>query len=221
MGNTRKFRRKYSGPAHMWQKDRILLEKDYTKEYGFKNKKEIWKMTSLLNKFQALAKEYIYSRTRQAEKESKQLLTRLKSIGLLNEASMLNDVLTLTGKDLFERRLQTIVFRMGLARSVKQSRQLISHGHIKVNGTKVSSPSYIVKKAEEDKITFAENSSFSDAAHPERTVIDAKKAADLAKKAQAQANGGEVKEEKREERKDRRDRKPRQRREGSHHEKKH
>lgn len=46
---------------------------------------------------------------------------------------------------LLERRLDTVVYRMGFARTIMQSRQFVNHGHIKVNGVKVNIPSYLVK----------------------------------------------------------------------------
>jgi len=46
---------------------------------------------------------------------------------------------------LLERRLDNIVFRLGFAYSRNQSRQLVSHNHILVNGKRVNIPSYIVK----------------------------------------------------------------------------
>jgi small subunit ribosomal protein S4 len=46
---------------------------------------------------------------------------------------------------ILETRLDNTVFKIGLAKSRKQSRQLVSHGHITVNGKKVNIPSYQVK----------------------------------------------------------------------------
>lgn len=46
---------------------------------------------------------------------------------------------------LLERRLMTLVYRMGIARSIFDARQLINHGHIEVDGKKVDIPSYMVK----------------------------------------------------------------------------
>ncbi len=51
--------------------------------------------------------------------------------------------------ELLERRLDNVVFRAGLAPTRRASRQLVSHGHILVNGQKVSSPSYSVKAGEQ------------------------------------------------------------------------
>jgi small subunit ribosomal protein S4 len=171
MGDIKKIRKKFQRPSHPWQKERILRENAMVKEYGLKNKTEVWKLISLLANFKRAAKESISSTNKQSMREAEQLLLRLRSIGLLSQTSMLNDVLTLTEKDVMERRLQTIVYRKGYARSLNQARQLIVHSHIKINGRKISSPSYIVKKDEEDKISYAENSALFVADHPERTKI--------------------------------------------------
>jgi small subunit ribosomal protein S4 len=46
---------------------------------------------------------------------------------------------------MLERRLDNLVYRMGIATSRAQGRQVVRHGHITVNGKKVNIPSYIVK----------------------------------------------------------------------------
>ena len=55
-----------------------------------------------------------------------------------------------------ERRLDTVVQRLGFALSRRQARQLVRHGHIAVNGRKVNIPSYEVSPGEE--VTVRENS---------------------------------------------------------------
>ena len=50
---------------------------------------------------------------------------------------------------LLERRLDNIVCRMGFAGSRRQSRLLVAHGHIRVNGRKVTIPSYLVKAGDD------------------------------------------------------------------------
>ncbi len=57
---------------------------------------------------------------------------------------------------LLERRLDNVVFRLGFARSVKEARQMVNHGHILVNNKKVNIPSYLVKKG--DVISVREKS---------------------------------------------------------------
>ncbi len=57
-----------------------------------------------------------------------------------------------TGENLIimlERRLDNVVRRAGMAASHAQARQLILHGHVRVNGHKVNIPSYLVKVGEE------------------------------------------------------------------------
>ncbi len=56
---------------------------------------------------------------------------------------------------LLERRLDNVIFRMGIGASRAQSRQLVNHGHFLVNGKKVNIPSYIIKVG--DIITVKEN----------------------------------------------------------------
>ncbi len=56
---------------------------------------------------------------------------------------------------LLERRLDSAVYRMGFAASRSESRQLVMHGHVKVNGKRLDIPSYIVRLG--DKIEINEN----------------------------------------------------------------
>lgn len=60
-----------------------------------------------------------------------------------------------TGKALMvylERRLDNVVYRAGFARSRKEARQIVSHGHIEVNGHKVDIPSYLVEVGDEIRL---------------------------------------------------------------------
>jgi small subunit ribosomal protein S4 len=175
MGQTKKIRKKYETPAHPWQKERIIEEKEYLRTYGFKNKKEIWKEVAKLKKARLQAKKVIADKSsEQANKEKEQLLTRLVRFGLLTKDSKLEDVLGLKSSDFFERRLQTLVFKKGLARSPKQARQFIVHGHVVVNNKKVTAPSYMVSLEEESKIIFSPISTISKADHPERAILKKK-----------------------------------------------
>ena len=49
---------------------------------------------------------------------------------------------------MLERRLDNVVFRLGLANTRREARQLVSHGHFTVNGQRVDIPSYLVKPGE-------------------------------------------------------------------------
>ncbi|MHC1635666.1 MAG: 30S ribosomal protein S4, partial [Candidatus Methanospirareceae archaeon] len=93
-------------------------------------------------------------------KKGEQILDSLKRKGILEEGAKMEDALGLTARNILERRLQTIVFKKGLANTIKQARQLIVHGHIAVDGRRVTAPSYIVERDEEDKIGFYGEVSF-------------------------------------------------------------
>jgi len=58
----------------------------------------------------------------------------------------------ITGENLLgtlERRLDSVIYRMGLGTSRAQARQIVRHGHIQVNGRKVNIPSFVVKPGDE------------------------------------------------------------------------
>lgn len=196
MGDPKKIRKTYSTPNHPWSRTRIEEEAVLKKDYALANKKEIWKMGSTLKNFKTQVKNLSASRTQQAELEKSNLMQKLKKIGLLSETSTLGDILSMSTKDILERRLQTLVYRKGFAKSMKQARQFITHRHVSIGDKKITAPSYIVSVAEEEMISFSKNSPFSDAEHPELKSVK-----------KAKAPGAEKKEERR--RKDTRQRRRR------------
>ncbi|WP_423792264.1 30S ribosomal protein S4 [Methanocaldococcus indicus] len=173
MGDPRRrYKKKYETPNHPWIKERIEREKELCRKYGLRRKREVWKAETILRKYRRQARRLIGDRSEQALIEEKQLFDVLRKYGILiKDNPTLDDVLSLTVEDILDRRLQTFVFRKGLARTPRQARQLIIHGHIAVNGRVVTVPSYMVKVEEEDKITYAKNSPFNNNDHPERAKI--------------------------------------------------
>ncbi|MBW2974784.1 30S ribosomal protein S4 [Candidatus Woesearchaeota archaeon] len=168
MGHPKLKKKTYSKPAHPWQKERIEEEKALLKEFGLKNKKEVWRVDSLLRKYAKQAKNLIVLNTPQSELEKSQLIKKLSSLGLIEENAKLEDVLTIKLKDILGRRLQTIVYKNKLSKTIRQARQLITHEHIMIGEKKITSPSYIVRKNEEPMVNFAPGSSLSSEDHPER-----------------------------------------------------
>ena len=71
------------------------------------------------------------------------------------EAERLSGVTGETMLSLIERRLDNVVYRMGIGASRAEARQIVNHGHICVNGKKVNIPSYQVKAG--DIISIKEN----------------------------------------------------------------
>ena len=69
----------------------------------------------------------------------------------------------ITGENLLqllESRLDNVIFRLGLANTRRESRQMVSHGHVLVNGKRLDIPSYRVKVG--DVITLKESTKSSD-----------------------------------------------------------
>ena len=58
---------------------------------------------------------------------------------------------------LIERRLDNVVYRMGIGSSRSECRQIVNHGHITVNGKRVNIPSYIVKVGDEIAVSIPLN----------------------------------------------------------------
>lgn len=176
MGDPKRIRSKYDTPVHPWQKERLETEKSLVQKYGLVNKKEVYKANSRLKKYKDLAKSLVAKQGDQAEVEKNHLFSKLKSLNLIQEDS-LDNVLGLSTEQLLDRRLQTVIVKLGLARSVKQARQMIVHKHVSVNGKKITSPSYLVNVSEEGNITFHSSSAFVDEEHPERKLPEVSKEA--------------------------------------------
>lgn len=154
MGHPRKARKKYDTPPHPWNADRIKEENKLTNKYGLKSKKEIWKAETMVRRYRRDARYLLGLSTEQTGDERKQLLGHLIKLGFLKENAKLEDVLNLTVDDVLQRRLQTMVHKKGLSRTAKEARQFVIHGHIALDGKKIDSPSYLVKKGQENLIDY-------------------------------------------------------------------
>ncbi|MEM3422597.1 MAG: 30S ribosomal protein S4 [Candidatus Bilamarchaeaceae archaeon] len=153
MGDPRRLRNKFSKPKRLWDEDRIKRDTQLKKEYGLKNSSEIWKADEELRKYRREARRLLSLGEEERLADAKKILTKLSRLGIM-KGGTIDDILSLSVRDILERRLQTIVYRKGLAKSPKQARQLITHGFISVNGRKVNVPSYLVLAKEEDTIKY-------------------------------------------------------------------
>ncbi len=158
MGHPRKSRKKYDTPSHPWNADRIKEENRLARKYGLKTKKEIWKAETLVKRYRRDARQLLGTSSEHSPNERSQLLSHLMKLGFLGENAKLEDVLNLTTEDVLRRRLQTMVHQKGLANTAKQSRIMVVHGHIALDGKKIDAPSYLVKSGEENLIGFYEGS---------------------------------------------------------------
>lgn len=195
MGDPKFSRRKYDTPAHPWEGDRIKEENELLMKYGLKNKRELWRAKSFVRSLRSQSKD-LQARIRtgdpQAKTETDLLLARCSRLSLLpQEGATLNDVLSLNTEALLARRLQTIVYRKGLAYTPKQARQLIVHGHAAVGPRKVTIPGYIVKRGEEEQIQYHAASPISNELHPMRPKPEELKAKLEAESAKVHVEEGE------------------------------
>jgi len=134
------------------------------KQYGLRNRRELWKVESTLRNYRRVARKLLGTpglvddEQAHEHRVARDILANLRRLGVLSAESGLDNVLTMKVEDLLERRLQTQVLRRGLAHTLKEARQRIVHGHITVAGKKVTVPSYLVSVEDESRMAFYDNS---------------------------------------------------------------
>ncbi len=138
----------YSRPKRPFDKARIEEEVEIKKEFGLKNKKEIWKAEAKIKSIREKAKKLISAN----EEEKKTFFERLRKIGF--NVSSISDVLSLDKRDYLKRRLQTILVEKKMAHTPKGARQLITHKKVLIRGESINAPSYIVPVELENKISI-------------------------------------------------------------------
>jgi len=147
----RKLKSKYRRPKRPWDKARIEEEKKLMEKYGLRRKREIWRAKEILRKFRRRARDLNAEKDKEKERV---LIEKLYKLGLVEKDATLDDVLSLTVEDILERRLQTLVYKLGLAKTPKQARQFIVHGHIAFAGKRTVYPSFLVPRGKEKEISF-------------------------------------------------------------------
>jgi len=138
----------YSRPKRPFEKARIDQEAQIKKQFGLKNKREIWKAEASIKKIREKAKKLISAKA----EEQQEFFERLNKIGL--DVKSIADVLSLEKEDYMKRRLQTVVFNKKLAKTINSARQIIVHKKVLIAGRAVNIPSYVVPVSLEGKITI-------------------------------------------------------------------
>ena len=124
----------YQTPRRPFEKARLDQELKLIGQYGLRNKREVWRVKYTLAKIRTAARQLLMLDEKHPRRlfEGNALLRRLVRIGVLDESRMkLDYVLGLKVEDFMERRLQTQVFKLGLAKSIHHARVLIKQRHIR------------------------------------------------------------------------------------------
>tara|TARA_B100001996_G_C18558399_1_gene553636 strand:+ start:71 stop:730 length:660 start_codon:yes stop_codon:yes gene_type:complete len=174
MGHPKFSRPKYDTPPHPWKAARIEEEHAIRANHGLKNMTEIWKAKSALRRIRGQAMKLI-GRVDTSEghfaREKEDMLQSLNRKGLISSDAILDDILSLTAEDILNRRLQAQVYYKGLACSMKQARQLVTHGQICIGDQKVTIPSYHVSRDEEELLRYHPKSNLNNENHVIRQTI--------------------------------------------------
>jgi len=178
LGDPRKQRKTFETPRHPWRKEQLDEELRLLGEYGLRNKRELRRHETALSKTRGIARSLLGATEEERARLESQYLTSLAKLGILSTGATVDDILDLNVKDLMERRLQTMVFRTGLAKSVHQARQFVTHGHISIGGSIVTVPGYIVRRDDETRIAFHTQSALSNPQHPSRSTQAGSRAAE-------------------------------------------
>ncbi len=152
MGDPKKQRKKYETPRHPWRRAQIQDELKLIGDYGLRNKRELWRYKTEISRIRGMVRSLLAKPEETRSKTERDILLSLKRLGILSEDATLDNVLDLNVTNLLERRLQTVVARSGMAKSMHHARQLISHGHITIGGRSVTVPGYAVRREEQPEI---------------------------------------------------------------------
>ena len=171
MGDPKKKHKMYTTPKRPYDYDVFMEELKLLGAYGLRNKRELWRHRTKLRHIRRIAREKLSMDPLERAEDEREMIRKLHARGLVDERAALEDVLTLTIESLMGRRLQTIVHRRGMAKSLFQARQLITHGHIAIDGRKVKAPSYKVTLDDEASLDYAESSPLHASNHPLRQEL--------------------------------------------------
>ena len=163
IGAPRTYSKTYSTPARPYESARLDAVLKLAGEYGLKNKREIYRIGFQLSKIRRAARNLLTRDEKDTKRlfEGNALIRRLVRVGVLSEDKMkLDYVLALRIEDFLERRLQTQVFKLGLARSIHHARVLITQRHIAVGKQIVNVPSFVVRLDSQKHIDFAQTSPY-------------------------------------------------------------
>lgn len=150
----RKLHKKYQKPKRLLDIYRIREERRLKLKYGLKNMRELWIARAFLRNVRAQARRLLSLPPEIRAAKEKILLNKLIKFNILGQEAKIDDILSLKIESILDRRLQSIVYRKGMAKSILHARQLIIHGFIAVGGNRTTSPSALITVEDESKISY-------------------------------------------------------------------
>merc|ERR1712216_192136 len=141
----RNYGKTFKKPRRPFEKERLDAELKLVGEFGLRNKRELWRVQMALSKIRNAARELLTLDMKDPKRifEGTALMRRMQRYGLLSEdQDKLDFVLALTPTEFLERRLQTLVFKLGLGKQI------------------VNVPSFMVKLDSQKHIDFTLTSPF-------------------------------------------------------------
>ncbi|KAL6513888.1 40S ribosomal protein S9-2 [Orobanche hederae] len=159
----RNYGKTFKKPRRPYEKERLDSELRLIGEYGLRCKRELWRVQYALSRIRNNARDLLTLDEKDPRRifEGEALIRRMIRYGLLPEnKNKLDHVLALTVENFLERRLQTLVFKVGLAKSIHHARVLIRQRHIRVGKQVVNVPSFMVRLDSQQHVNFSLTSPF-------------------------------------------------------------